>query len=462
MTAQVSERIQHSAAANRKVNRENKILTKPFGISAATFCRMLAGSLLMVSSVTFIQSASAAFTSQETDAVNQYLSAHQSYPNYIKQGIESATSFQQVHDYLLNNTYYNGTSTVPVDQISMAEPIKTETVPLITLTPAEPAKDGVVINDPTGNPVLITPVKNDPTGNPVLITPPKNDPTGNPVLITSAKNDPTGNPVLITPAKNDPTGNPVLITPAKNDPTGNPVLITPPKNDPAGNPVLITPPKNDPTGNPVLITPAKNDPTGIPVLITPAKNDPTGIPVLITPAKNDPTGNPVSVNTTEQQNPVIPKKQGITSQPGSSPYSQDIRVRSSYYDQQITALNAEAEQNHAEILSESHSRAAADAQVLQKSQDYTNSKFSALKSEVDDNKKEAAAGSASAMAQANIPQVQESQQFAVGAGVGGYDAQNALSVGASFHASRSTIVKMSVSDDTQSNFGYGAGVSVGW
>ncbi|WP_223509325.1 YadA C-terminal domain-containing protein [Rahnella sp. GSA61A] len=420
MTAQVSERIQHSAAANRKVNRENKILTKPFGISAATFCRMLAGSLLMVSSVTFIQSASAAFTSQETDAVNQYLSAHQSYPNYIKQGIESATSFQQVHDYLLNNTYYNGTSTVPVDQISMAEPIKTETVPLITLTPAEPAKDGVVINDPTGNPVLITPVKNDPTGNPVLITPPKNDPTGNPVLITPLKNDPTGNPVLNTPAKNDPTGNPVLITPAKNDPTGNPVLITPPKNDPTGNPVLIT------------------------------------------PAKNDPTGNPVSVNTTEQQNPVIPKKQGITSQPGSSPYSQDIRVRSSYYDQQITALNAEAEQNHAEILSESHSRAAADAQVLQKSQDYTNSKFSALKSEVDDNKKEAAAGSASAMAQANIPQVQESQQFAVGAGVGGYDAQNALSVGASFHASRSTIVKMSVSDDTQSNFGYGAGVSVGW
>ncbi|WP_447868862.1 YadA C-terminal domain-containing protein, partial [Rahnella aceris] len=218
----------------------------------------------------------------------------------------------------------------------------------------------------------------------------------------------------------------------------------------------------DPTGNPVLITPAKNDPTGNPVLITPAKNDPTGNPVLITPAKNDPTGNPVSVSTTEQQNPVIPKKQGITSQPGSSPYSQDIRVRSSYYDQQITALNAEAEQNHAEILSESHSRAAADAQVLQKSQDYTNSKFSALKSEVDDNKKEAAAGSASAMAQANIPQVQESQQFAVGAGVGGYDAQNALSVGASFHASRSTIVKMSVSDDTQSNFGYGAGVSVGW
>ncbi|WP_229905724.1 YadA C-terminal domain-containing protein [Rahnella laticis] len=130
--------------------------------------------------------------------------------------------------------------------------------------------------------------------------------------------------------------------------------------------------------------------------------------------------------------------------------------------QQITALNAEAEQNHAEVLSESHARFQADKQVLSESESYTNQKFSDLKSQVDDNKKEAAAGSASAMAQANIPQVQESQQFAVGAGIGGYDSENALSVGASFHAGQATIVKMSVSDDSQSNVGYGAGVSVGW
>lgn len=138
------------------------------------------------------------------------------------------------------------------------------------------------------------------------------------------------------------------------------------------------------------------------------------------------------------------------------------QVRSAYYDKQITALNAEAEQNHAEVLSESHARFQADKQVLSESESYTNQKFSDLKSQVDDNKKEAAAGSASAMAQANIPQVQESQQFAVGAGIGGYDSENALSVGASFHAGQATIVKMSVSDDSQSNVGYGAGVSVGW
>ncbi|MFU2317521.1 YadA C-terminal domain-containing protein [Rahnella sp. PCH160] len=138
------------------------------------------------------------------------------------------------------------------------------------------------------------------------------------------------------------------------------------------------------------------------------------------------------------------------------------QVRSAYYDKQITALNAEAEQHHAEVLTESHARYQADKQVLSESESYTNQKFSDLKSQVDDNKKEAAAGSASAMAQANIPQVQESQQFAVGAGIGGYDSENALSVGASFHAGQATIVKMSVSDDSQDNVGYGAGVSIGW
>lgn len=138
------------------------------------------------------------------------------------------------------------------------------------------------------------------------------------------------------------------------------------------------------------------------------------------------------------------------------------KIESVYYGEQIQTLAQTQQEQQGEILAESHSRAVADAQTLGQANDYTNKKFNDLKSEVDGNKKEAAAGSASAMAQANIPQVQESQQFAVGAGVGGYDSQNAISVGASFHASRATIVKMSVSDDSQSNFGYGAGVSVGW
>ncbi len=91
-----------------------------------------------------------------------------------------------------------------------------------------------------------------------------------------------------------------------------------------------------------------------------------------------------------------------------------------------------------------------------------NSNFSSLKHTVDENKHEAAAGSSSAMAQANIPQVLNGQTVAIGAGVGGYDGESAIAVGVSFRAADSVTVKATVSDDSQQNVGYGAGVSVGW
>ncbi|EOU3147787.1 YadA-like family protein [Yersinia enterocolitica] len=91
-----------------------------------------------------------------------------------------------------------------------------------------------------------------------------------------------------------------------------------------------------------------------------------------------------------------------------------------------------------------------------------NQEFSNLKAEVDNNQSRSDAGIAGVAAMANIPQVQESQQFAMGAGVGGYGSENALAVGASFHATQNTIVKLTVSNDTQHNFGWGAGTSYGW
>ncbi len=91
-----------------------------------------------------------------------------------------------------------------------------------------------------------------------------------------------------------------------------------------------------------------------------------------------------------------------------------------------------------------------------------NQEFANLKAEVDNNQSRSDAGIAGVAAMANIPQVQESQQFAMGAGVGGYGSENALAVGASFHATQNTIVKLTVSNDTQHNFGWGAGTSYGW
>ncbi|EOV0647627.1 YadA-like family protein [Cronobacter turicensis] len=91
-----------------------------------------------------------------------------------------------------------------------------------------------------------------------------------------------------------------------------------------------------------------------------------------------------------------------------------------------------------------------------------NQNFSSLRQTVDDNRREAAAGSSSAMAMANIPQVMNSQTVAIGAGVGGYDSENAVAVGVSFRAAQNVTVKATLSDDTQQNVGYGAGMSVGW
>ncbi|NIF31063.1 hypothetical protein F3J29_02765 [Enterobacter sp. Cy-643] len=88
--------------------------------------------------------------------------------------------------------------------------------------------------------------------------------------------------------------------------------------------------------------------------------------------------------------------------------------------------------------------------------------FSSLKDQVNHNQKEANAGISGAMAMSNIPQVMNNQTVAIGAGIGGYEGENALAVGASTRIGNAVVVKATVSDDTENNVGYGAGLSVGW
>lgn len=121
----------------------------------------------------------------------------------------------------------------------------------------------------------------------------------------------------------------------------------------------------------------------------------------------------------------------------------------------VVQKNTDAVSQNTQRLSHQEARISALA-----SQD--NSEFANLKAEVDNNQSRSDAGIAGVAAMANIPQVQESQHFAMGAGVGGYGSENAVAVGASFHATQNTIVKLTVSNDTQHNFGWGAGTSYGW
>ncbi|HFW4592856.1 TPA: YadA C-terminal domain-containing protein [Salmonella enterica subsp. enterica serovar Aberdeen] len=120
--------------------------------------------------------------------------------------------------------------------------------------------------------------------------------------------------------------------------------------------------------------------------------------------------------------------------------------------------------NTGEILSHSRAIASNRAAIDNNSAriDGLNRNFANLKEQVNENRKQANAGISGAMAQANIPQVTENQRFAVGAGVGGYDGENALAVGVSFHATQNVVVKATVSDDTANNVGYGAGVAFGF
>ncbi|TBL36901.1 adhesin, partial [Hafnia alvei] len=128
-----------------------------------------------------------------------------------------------------------------------------------------------------------------------------------------------------------------------------------------------------------------------------------------------------------------------------------------YNAQQFNADNRSIAENHRHSA-ENSAAIRANSQRLDSIEQHQ----SAQDSHIDENKKQASAGISAAFAQANIPQVTENQQFAVGAGVGGYDSENAIAVGASFHATSNSVVKLTVSDDSQDNVGYGAGVSVGW
>ncbi|EIM6622201.1 YadA-like family protein [Salmonella enterica] len=128
----------------------------------------------------------------------------------------------------------------------------------------------------------------------------------------------------------------------------------------------------------------------------------------------------------------------------------------------MTAKQAAQQQDNTDQII-AHSRSiAANRDAITSLESSTNKRFADIDKRVNENKKQAAAGTSSAMAMANIPQVTESQRFAIGAGVGGYDSQNAIAVGASFRASQNVVIKATVSDDSASNFGYGVGASIGW
>lgn len=90
-----------------------------------------------------------------------------------------------------------------------------------------------------------------------------------------------------------------------------------------------------------------------------------------------------------------------------------------------------------------------------------NKNFSDLKNTVDANRKRAAAGIAGVAAMANIPEVNSHQTFSLGVGVGGFDGQQAVAVGASARVNDNLTVKASVAANNEEVV-WGAGAAIGW
>lgn len=169
----------------------------------------------------------------------------------------------------------------------------------------------------------------------------------------------------------------------------------------------------------------------------------------------------------------------------SEAISQEARTRAS----QVVQLSAGISQAHAtgdyasSRADQAFSNAAANSQSIRRTNERvaehsaqlanheqriigleqkTNRDFANMGKRIDKVQDKANAGASAAFASAGIPQVTDGQRFAMGAGVGGYEGESALAVGFSTRISHAVVLKASVASDSQSGFGYNAGVSVGW
>ena len=137
------------------------------------------------------------------------------------------------------------------------------------------------------------------------------------------------------------------------------------------------------------------------------------------------------------------------------------------YDKQMQSLAQKSVQAHEQIdslsqdvtqtqqqLTNTQKRVADNSQQI----NTLNNHFDSLKNEVEDNRKEANAGTASAIAIASQPQVKTGDVMMVSAGAGTFNGESAVSVGTSFNAGTHTVLKAGISADTQSDFGAGVGV----
>ncbi|MGH0045871.1 YadA-like family protein [Enterobacter cloacae] len=143
-------------------------------------------------------------------------------------------------------------------------------------------------------------------------------------------------------------------------------------------------------------------------------------------------------------------------------YNTGLYAKSLAATNKSAVANVQVRQQAQETTIQNHSNQLANHEQRITELENQNNNFQNLKDDVDNNRKRAAVGVASVAAMSNIPQVTDSQTFAVGAGVGGYDSQGAVAVGVSARITDHIVTKASVGAGSFGGATYGAGVSFGW
>ena len=139
-----------------------------------------------------------------------------------------------------------------------------------------------------------------------------------------------------------------------------------------------------------------------------------------------------------------------------------------YAQSRIDAANANIQANHDAIrstnrvVSQHTEQLANHEQRLGNLEQETQRGFSSLHRELGKVKKSANAGTSTALSAAAIPQVTQYQTFALGAGVGGYEGEQAVAVGFSARVSTNVVMKAAVTRDTNQGTGWNIGGAVGW
>ncbi len=360
--------------------------------------------------------AEASLTGADLAAANSYFKSHPDivkYAPWIRNGVLTANSLKDANYTLLSNSYYDQAQdkVIYVNQIGGIAP----PVSMSTLTPSTPAQVKLTSNIPvvtTG----ITAVTNTKTtlNEPGVISTPTNTIKAASIVTTTTKQ-----PLIIEPSKA------ILATHLDGQ-----------HIEPGQAPKPALPPQKTPVIQ-IAVDPIK---TSIDGSATALKSvQPTHLDGQHNLVINGRDGRPGKNGVTD----IITKKEVDTKT------SKQVNINT----QTLKALSVQSTAQAKDLK--------AAQQVFAQTQTNTHSQFKSLKDEVDGNKKEARGGVASAVAMASMPQVEKDQAVMFSAGAGEFKGEEAVSVGASFHAG-SAVVKAGMSDSTNNDFAMGVGVGIGF